>query len=596
MSFRISQHKFCPIEGEDSEDALPDVPEDDENLKEGDSDGKEGWLRSIFSLLTTSPYDLHLILNEYFEIIDWDLKAISVARPLGNILTFVFYVLRLLQDNLIKPNYHKISKSTDAFDITKSSTLRAHHELLQYQRSTAAKSAYPSDWYFKMLGRLDKIFKVSILALFCLSIFIMYRFLFSRYKVYSMFYLRARPKSKNVTKRSLEDLGYKYMEDLSRSSIWGMMKFTLFGRKKNANQQPHGEYYYQLKKWNPSKFVTVLYCSFSPTCLTFLLVTETSFTTILGIIVHQFLFYFILCDRCINRIEDEQCLASANIAEINAKIIKPRASALTQDAMVDATPFGNEYVQFFPSYTTTRSHIFQTHTLTGDVVTEQYNSTRNAFEDFSSSSKAENYIRPSRENHYGYTNTPRSKFMNGASVRPMFLSRQVSPNRVSTPTKALSYVASSSSAPSTPVLRPTQAAYADHSLVGNTSGIRANSSFRDNTRTQRANTYSRLRRNSVSPLKTNNVLAPISSIRSSQRQPLGGDSTMSFSMELPDEEIPFEEVARRGRRVNGNLCVQNNGTPVARGSVVSSRNSSLSPSKNHLSYRRDSTDSRPPFR
>lgn len=80
----------------------------------------------------TSPLDLQLVINEKLEMIDWDVHAKSLAKPLGNFLTVCFFAMRLLQDNLIKPNYYKLNVKSDAFDLSKSNKLKEFDYLLKY--------------------------------------------------------------------------------------------------------------------------------------------------------------------------------------------------------------------------------------------------------------------------------------------------------------------------------------------------------------------------------------------------------------------------------------------------------------------------------
>lgn len=111
MSYRISKNGCSnTIDGT--------ISSDEHELDVNYSKERTSWLESISSFFTTSPSDWHIILNERIETIDWDAKAKTLAQPAGNLLTFVFYVVRLLQDNLIKPNLHKISSKQDAFDLS----------------------------------------------------------------------------------------------------------------------------------------------------------------------------------------------------------------------------------------------------------------------------------------------------------------------------------------------------------------------------------------------------------------------------------------------------------------------------------------------
>lgn len=591
MTFRLSRFEVPLIEGSEVKGSFEDTLPDNEQFGEMTS-RSESRFKKMISLITSSPYDTFLMINEHFESVDWDSKARVVAKPTGNILTALLFIARLLQDNLIKPNLRKIGKKHDGFDLSKSEVLRNLGNLSQVP--TSRSSTQHLDWYWELLAYLNIALKTSVGLLVLVNLLITYKFLLSRYQTYSLFYCKARPKSTNVTKRSLNDLQYRYVEDISRSSLWSMINYTIFRKKVKEENHMKERYYYQLKKWAPGKFNAALFSSFSPICVAFLLVTDVSFKTALAVIVHQYFSFLVLFDRYEDRLDDEACLAKANFEEINEKIIKPKTSVKTQDAMVDATGYDGGSTVFFPSFTTTRSHLFQTHAVTGDVVRERYNSTTKTFEDIETEGAARNYVCQAQVE--GQRRTPRCNNMQGASVRPQFFSRQPSPSKIGTPSHFLSRGNSSSSAPSTPVLRPLPASQNGQIALNSISGLnRGNSLNRDASYLSANNTLSRLKRNSVSPTKSGGYRS-IAGLRAFYRPTINADSSISMSMDMPSNEIPFEEVARRGRRhLDGASNYRE--APASRSSAVSSRHSSISPSKHHSSYRRrDSLESRPPFR
>ena len=447
MSFRISKWQSRKLDSgkavsgnirEDDSEQNPDITQ----LKDDEEELKVGWFRSVISVFTTSPYDWYLSLNEDIAVIDWDAKSNTIAWPLGNILTFSFFAIRLLQDNLITPNIYKFNHSQDAFDFSKSSNLKKYEYFQKYQNNNGGSN----EFYYRMLGYLHQLFSILTILLFLANLTITYRYLFAHYQTYSIFYWKSIPRSKNVVKRSLHDLNHKYIEDAERDSLWGMLKYLLFN-KSNSDDISHQEHYYELRKWTPSRFLTCLFISFSPICFCFLWAIRVSFKTLIPVVIHQYVLWFLVIDRYEQRVKDEQILAMANLAEINAKIIQPKASALKQDAMVDATPYNNSTVYFYPAYTTTRSHVFETHTLTGDLIKEKYNPQTKMFED-TIPGRSNNYVRFSRE----------LKGINGGSMRQPFLSRQTSP-RLSPVRYADSYGEKSPSAPSTPMVIPSPVSY-----------------------------------------------------------------------------------------------------------------------------------------
>lgn len=362
---------------------------DEGNLIEQDElDDEEmsaGWFKSLTSSLIISPSDLYMDLNESIELIDWDDKSKTIAKSLGNSLTFLFFTIRLLQDNLIKPNYHKIYYQSDSFDLSKSDTLKKYDYLIQFSDENVKKSLSANDWYFYILGFLDKAFTITIIILSILNIYCTYQFLWGYFKTYSIFYLTQRPDSINITTRSIKDLNAEYFENAANGSLWSRIKYILHERKEENDtidsKEEEDSIYYQLDKWVPSKFITSLFCTFSPTCILFLFCSEVSFSTAIAVILHQYIFHYIIMNKYKYRIIDETILASATLVEVDAKYSKPRLSKKVQDVQIDATSSGKDFIaRFYPAVTSVKTHTFQTHSMTGETITETYNTKTKQFE------------------------------------------------------------------------------------------------------------------------------------------------------------------------------------------------------------------------
>ena len=155
MSFRMSRFESLPIEGESVHDMINE--EEQKTQLPVNAEHKIGWFRYITSLVTSSPYDIYLTLNEHIELIDWDSKALSIAWPTGNILTLLFFGIRFLQDNVIKPNYYKINRNTDGFDFSKSQLLKQHEYFSKFQSAASDGSFQTEDWYFHTLRYLERL-------------------------------------------------------------------------------------------------------------------------------------------------------------------------------------------------------------------------------------------------------------------------------------------------------------------------------------------------------------------------------------------------------------------------------------------------------
>lgn len=483
----------------------------DDEIVDSDNQVKNpGWLETFLSLFTTSPSDWLIIVNEWLEVIDWDSKSHTIAQPFGNLLTFLFYVIRLLQDQLIKPSIHKISSKAGSFDFSKSTKLRKYDYLNQYANGSKKQSA--NALYHILLGRLRTIFDTAVVLCLLLNLISSYRFLWGYYRIYHLFYLKEKPNSKNVTKHNLASLNHRYVENVSNASFWSLLKYMFLDNKHKKNSRDDdcadNDYFYQLRKWVPSKFTTNFFVSFSPTCIVFLLFTEVTFSSAFAVIIHQYIMYFLIVDRYENRIIDDFIISRATLAEVDSKFIKPRVSKKVQDVMIDATPYGDGFVRFFPAVTSTKSSVFKTHSLTGDMIIEKYNKKTNEFEDIPEDGKSHNVIvEPPQLNPYMLYQNPRD-FDHYGRVRegmqhPFYHSREGSPKRMSTPPGFYSPVVSTASGMSTPYLRPERS-----SVYMNSVPVRQGPGHRNNSLVNeypRKNSRSPLRQSVLSSRNTENM-------------------------------------------------------------------------------------------
>lgn len=454
MSYRISKNGCSnTIDGT--------ISSDEHELDVNYSKERTSWLESISSFFTTSPSDWHIILNERIETIDWDAKAKTLAQPAGNLLTFVFYVVRLLQDNLIKPNLHKISSKQDAFDLSKSERLKSYEYFNQYANNFEKQPHSANALYLSFLNRLSRIFYFTIILLLLWNICSSYRFFGGCYKTYSLFYLKERPQSKNITKQSLTGLNDDYIENLSNRSIWSMLRLLIAGKNTVDQHVDEDAYYYRLKKWVPSKFSTHFFVSFSPTCIIFLLLSEVSFSTLFAVLIHQFMLSFIILDRFENRIIDDAIIAKATMAEFDVKFVIPRVSKKMQGVQIDATPYGNGFVKFLPAITSTKSDMFKTHSLNGELITEKYNPATQEFEDVQDESEPHNLImQPPQFNpillYHDPADCRRYDLFRDDIYRRYHRGGEVSPTRMSSPSGFYPPVVSTPSGISTPYVRSEQ--------------------------------------------------------------------------------------------------------------------------------------------
>ncbi|CAI4059485.1 hypothetical protein SUVZ_04G1540 [Saccharomyces uvarum] len=357
---------------------------DDPDLNNEEGESRLAWIKRWYQLIT-SPLDLQLVINEKLEMIDWDVHAKSLAKPLGNFLTVCFFVMRLLQDNLIKPNYYKLNVKSDAFDLSKSNKLKEFDYLTEISSNFQNDNQFDAfqSWYFVTLRFMDNLFKTSIFALLSLNFYLTSKFIFGYFKTYNLFHLKNEISSPNLTKHNLSDLRKEYYEDIYKQSLWSMLKHFFRGSRDDTPHidQDEDEIFYQLKKWTPTKFITNFIVSFSPTAIVFLSFSEVSFTTTISLILHQYVLNFILIKRYQASLEDGLILSSAALQEYEDKHIMARVN---QQASIHTQSNSGGTGRFRPG--SKISKVFTTHSLHGEEIREVYNYKKKEFETLSSES------------------------------------------------------------------------------------------------------------------------------------------------------------------------------------------------------------------
>lgn len=381
MSYRVSKDSSIPINASTQES---------EELLDVEADDVKSWVGRVLLTLTTTPSDWHLGLNEWIQTIDWDAKAHSCAEPLGNGLTVVFYVIRFLQENLIKPESYKIASKQDAFDLSRSNKLREYDFLSRYSFDKSSPSS--NSFYASFLSALAKFLDVVIILILLVNVVISYKYFWGYFKTYSLFNLRERPASKHVTKRSLTSLNDDYLENVYNGSLWSMIRYFVVRGSKGDEKIEETETYYSLEKWMPSKFSTHFFASFSPTCLMFLLFSDISFTTAFPVILHQIVLHYLIIDRFEERSNDEMVIHQALMAEYESKVVRPLTGKRVQDVQIDATPYGGGFVHFLPAVSSSKSLNFKTHSLMGDTILEKFNPATQEFEDVVDSGDSHNVV------------------------------------------------------------------------------------------------------------------------------------------------------------------------------------------------------------
>lgn len=348
----------------------------------------EGWLRKAFFYITMAPSDLQLIISEQIESIDWDSKSETIARPIGIFATVVFYVLRLMQDSVVKPAYYKNTASKNAFDLSQSPTLQSMPYLSRYTNSTIQVEKRRN----AMFAKIDTAINGVLILMIVLQVRITYKFLYAEYRQYSLFDFEPKEDSPNLTKRSLTNLSKSYLQDISKKGLWSMIKYFIFIKvnKEMMERELSDKYFYTLKKWAPSKFTMQLFVHFNPINICFLSLTDVSFVSFLLVLIIWTGFRIIIQDRYEIRLVDESIISAALVDQMNKKLVKNRTSKHYQNVTTDATIKGSSFAKFEPAIE--RNPIFETHSLDGDLVRERYNKETLQFEDVSEDKQTNNII------------------------------------------------------------------------------------------------------------------------------------------------------------------------------------------------------------
>ncbi|SSD60408.1 uncharacterized protein SCODWIG_02169 [Saccharomycodes ludwigii] len=375
-----------------------------------------------------SPFDIYISIHEWLVTRDWDKKLPNTAIFIGNVFTFTYYGIRLLQDYLIKPNYFKLS-SRDYFDFSRSDTLRKYDYFQRFMDSPDSQNHFAHNnlptfinsindhWHYRYLKALNTFLNFLTFLLILINFMTTFKFLFASTKEYSIFYFKRAPNSSHVVKKSLVDLSYQYLDNESGFTPWNMLTYLLPSRFTQApykeddfedENSPSGlgatsknkqekKYYYQLYKWSPSPFTTSLFTSFNPIVVVFLFFSDTSFLSFIAIVLNQYLFYELLIVKYESRIEDELVLSSALLEETNIKYRDNVIHPVYQDAMVNTNLDGtdNFIASFKPfnhlngeKFITKKkiNNIVTTHALSGDLIYEKFNKNAGDFEKLRKSS------------------------------------------------------------------------------------------------------------------------------------------------------------------------------------------------------------------
>lgn len=286
--------------------------------------------QSLVSKLSSWPLDFLLEMNERRELIDWDAYSETIALPVGGVLTLLNFFIRFYQESFGLGVLRR----------------QAQHSKFNYNYDILRDSKYFNKEVNSSWNYFNRFIKVIEVLLILINLFNTVYFLFKK-KKYTIF--NKVEQISTIGKTSCE------------------RKFS----------KEFNDYYYQLNLWNPSKFSTYLFISFSPLNLVFLYSTSSSFSlfkNLFFLLTSSVLLYLIIVKRFNILINDKQLLYKETFDEYQRKFVNPKLSIAKREAAVDATrgPYTQvaKSVDFYsPGY---KEKLFKYHDLKGNDQIETF--------------------------------------------------------------------------------------------------------------------------------------------------------------------------------------------------------------------------------
>lgn len=347
----------------------------------------------MFSWLIPDIPELFLTISVWFRLQGWEDNT-KLGFIIGNTLTTIFYILRLAQDTLLAGVSRKLIRDYELFDLSKSETLLSdpafssyHDVLFNKHHSTANASSYN-----KRVRKVTSTVYWSTYFLLLLSCYTCYR-LFNTYKVYRIYYLKDLNLDKHPSLKKIEpdyEVDEKLLKTSLKSKLLSRFIRLLQLQDEVETELPKVTEHYTLNKWDPSKLIISLSISFSPTIIICLMYTNVTFLTVIPIIIHQGIFYFMIWNRYEERFKDDALLMRENYLQYDTKYVKPLKQIMYQDVMTDtATISDGGFTKFFP---VSKSALFKHHEMSGDVIIERYNKKSREFENVTDIIKPHHHI------------------------------------------------------------------------------------------------------------------------------------------------------------------------------------------------------------
>lgn len=330
--------------------------------------------------------DIGLVLHDWRQV-DWDSHA-GFVQCVGQVLTVIFFVLRLVQDTLLA-GVGEVTTASDAFDLSKSEWLRQDEVMMSYS------DVLFRDWNQGDMrcssgsgARFNQLINRCCLLMLGLSFVATYKFLYGNFKNYTLFYLKNLNEDKyNGSLRRIkirvesQKLGtnssVKEILVALFKTLWSILRKDKdeFG---DVQEEIVDTEYFELIKWTPSRILLGFMVSFSPTVLYFLKFTTVSFLSIVPVVIHQIVLYMIIMERYEIRLANELLLTRENIEGYEKRFVKPKENKSYQDVMLDTIDLDDGgFVRFFPSVS---NKLFKRHRINGEQIIEKYNKKNDTFD------------------------------------------------------------------------------------------------------------------------------------------------------------------------------------------------------------------------
>lgn len=329
--------------------------------------------QSLLSKVKSYPFDFLLYINEIRLSIDWDEYTMTLALPLGALLTVISLVIKVVT------NYYESINS-------KSSNMLFSSDYYQYERlkSSLARKVERTSYTDEVpittsiLWLLNSI--VSLVMVVCL---LNTYLVFSLTRNYGLLYCRNKPNSSSVVRSSIEPIPFY-------ETVLIYIGLFFVGNDADETDASFEEKLdteiWQLNVWDPSKFSMYVMVWLNP--INSLLIhnltsTSTSLLFIILICALVSLTFFVLVGKFYTLINDKQILYQEMFTEYNNKFVKPKTTILKKDVLIDSTqgPYDSVVLTDMAPYAFNKTKLFVTHDLKGDAVHEYGQQTQYADSD-----------------------------------------------------------------------------------------------------------------------------------------------------------------------------------------------------------------------